>query len=39
MDVSRLKSLGWEHAISLRDGLKDTYIWYLENIDKAGMRR
>ena len=38
MDVSRLKSLGWEQSISLREGLKDTYTWYLENIDKAGMR-
>ncbi len=28
MDVSRLKSLGWEYAISLEDGLASTYEWY-----------
>ncbi|MEE9446065.1 MAG: GDP-L-fucose synthase [Cocleimonas sp.] len=31
MDVSRLKSLGWEASISLEDGLSSTYQWYLEN--------
>lgn len=31
MDVSRLKALGWEAAISLEDGLKDAYEWFLEN--------
>ena len=31
MDVSRLKSLGFEAKTSLKDGLKDTYRWFLEN--------
>ena len=31
MDVSRLKSLGWEYSINLEDGLKATYKWFLEN--------
>ncbi len=29
MDVSRLKALGWEAAISLEDGLRDTYRCFL----------
>ncbi|GAA77708.1 GDP-L-fucose synthase [Pseudoalteromonas sp. BSi20495] len=31
MDVSRLKSLGWEYSINLEDGLKVTYEWFLNN--------
>ena len=31
MDVSRLKSLGWEASIPLEQGLKNTYTWFLEN--------
>ncbi|MDP2562092.1 GDP-L-fucose synthase [Psychrobium sp. 1_MG-2023] len=33
MDVSRLKSLGWEYSISLEDGLRTTYQWFLANLD------
>lgn len=33
MDVSRLKSLGWEYSISLEVGLRDTYGWFLANQD------
>ncbi|MGD9042634.1 MAG: GDP-L-fucose synthase [Desulfobacterales bacterium] len=29
LDVSRLKQLGWQPKISLRDGIKETYAWYL----------
>lgn len=29
MDVSRLKSLGWQASIKLEDGLRDTYQWFL----------
>jgi GDP-L-fucose synthase len=35
MDVSRIKSLGWEASISLEEGLQATYRWFLsepENI-------
>lgn len=32
MDSSMLHSLGWQPKISLRDGLVDTYKWYLENV-------
>ncbi len=31
MDVSRMKSLGWEPKYSLADGLAETYQWVLEN--------
>lgn len=35
MDVSRLADLGWKASISLEDGLRDAYQWYLNNIDYA----
>lgn len=31
LDVSRLKALGWEPKIGLRDGIKMTYDWYVNN--------
>ncbi len=31
MDVSRLKKLGWQASVSLKDGLQSTYQWFLEN--------
>lgn len=31
MDVSRLKELGWEANILLKDGLALTYAWFLKN--------
>ncbi|MDD3466729.1 MAG: GDP-L-fucose synthase [Campylobacterales bacterium] len=31
-DVSKLHSLGWKHKISLEDGIRGVYSWYLENI-------
>lgn len=31
MDISRLRTLGWEYAISLNDGLKTTYEWYMKH--------
>ncbi len=31
MDVSRIHSLGWKHKTSLKEGIKRTYTWYLEN--------
>lgn len=33
LDVSRLTSLGWDYNIELRDGLKMTYKWFLDNIN------
>jgi GDP-L-fucose synthase len=31
MDSSRLKSLGWQYGISLKDGLQLTYDWFREH--------
>jgi GDP-L-fucose synthase len=31
MDVSRIKKLGWEPKLSLKEGLTQTYNWYKEN--------
>ena len=32
LDVSRIESLGWRPRISLEEGLKKTYEWFLENV-------
>lgn len=32
MNVDRIKSLGWEPKISLREGIQSTYEWYKENV-------
>jgi len=31
LDCSRLHALGWRHRIELRQGIADTYRWFLEN--------
>ncbi len=31
MDVSRLNGLGWKARISLKDGIKETYEWYIKS--------
>lgn len=31
LDVSRLTGLGWQPRIALRDGIADTYRWFVEN--------
>lgn len=33
MDVSRLKALGWQASIQLKEGLAETYQWFLANQD------
>ena len=32
MDVSRLSEMGWTAQVGLRDGLQQTYAWYLEQL-------
>jgi GDP-L-fucose synthase len=31
-DVSRIHGLGWRHRIGLRDGIEQTYRWYVEHL-------
>ena len=33
MDVSKIKELGWQYSTELEDGIKKTYLWFLDNID------
>lgn len=35
MDVSRLEALGWKAGITLEDGLRDAYQWFVDNIQQA----
>ena len=37
MDIDRLTRMGWKPQISLEIGLKNTYKWYLNNIDNVRM--
>jgi len=30
LDIGRLRSAGWQARIGLRDGIRQTYAWYLE---------
>jgi GDP-L-fucose synthase len=32
LDVSRIRKLGWEPQISLEDGIKSTYEWYVDHM-------
>ena len=32
-DISKIKSSGWQYKISLEQGIKTTYQWFVENID------
>ena len=36
LDVSRLHSLGWRARTSLEDGVRETYAWYLANLNARG---
>ena len=31
LDVSRLRALGWQPDVELRDGIEDAYRWYTQN--------
>ena len=35
MNVDKMKALGWEPKIKLRDGIESAYKWYLENYDRV----
>lgn len=35
LDVTRLHALGWKHSISLADGVRSAYRWFLENVESV----
>ena len=35
MDNTKLRNLGWQPQINLKQGLQDAYQWYVDNIDSA----
>jgi GDP-L-fucose synthase len=35
MDVSRIRALGWAPRISLEEGVRRSYEWYLANAAEA----
>lgn len=35
MDVSRLRDMGWQARIDLRDGIEETYRWFLDHAEDA----
>jgi GDP-L-fucose synthase len=35
LDVSRLHALGWRHRITLEDGIRSTYRWFVEHAAEA----
>ena len=39
LDVSRLDALGWRPSIELRDGIDQTYRWFLDQISDASTLR
>lgn len=38
LDISKMKELGWENRISLREGLENTYAWFQDNRDNIKLR-
>lgn len=33
LDVSRLESQGWKYKMELKDGIKEAYKWFMENVE------
>lgn len=38
LDVSRIQSLGWQPKISLEEGVRRTYEWFVNNLDNHRVR-
>jgi GDP-L-fucose synthase len=32
IDVTRLKNMGWKYSVDFKDGLRETYRWYVNNL-------
>lgn len=39
LNVDKLTSLGWKAKTSLEDGIKKTYEWYLQNVEKEMIKK
>jgi len=39
MEVSKMTDAGWKSSIGLEDGIKETYVWFLENEDETVGRK
>jgi len=35
LDISKIKRLGWEPSIALKDGIRDVYEWYVKVTNKG----
>jgi GDP-L-fucose synthase len=35
MDISKMHNLGWKHQINLAEGIEQTYLWFLENVNNV----
>ena len=35
LDITKISSLGWKPKISLKEGIEDTYDWFIKNIEKV----
>ena len=33
MDISKMERLGWQYSTELEDGIRKTYLWFLDNIN------
>jgi len=38
LDISRLRNAGWEPKIDLDRGIRETYAWFLEQVDSGTLR-
>jgi GDP-L-fucose synthase len=38
LDVSRIHDLGWHHTIDLEQGLRQTYRWFVDNLQEGCLR-
>jgi GDP-L-fucose synthase len=38
LDVSRLEAMGWSASIGLRDGLKESYAWFVDHLESVRER-
>lgn len=37
LDVTRLHQLGWRHSISLENGIRSTYQWFVDHVNSAAL--